>query len=285
MSTVLWKVRTSAGASWAVGPIEKGPSELLESGMSLDVLLGPEGPRLTELDQLPTAGPVPPSSRLLAPAGSQPVWAAGVTYERSRDARRAESSSPDHYDHVYEAERPELFLKALPGAVRGPGQPVAIRSDSTWDVPEPELALVIDSSGQIVGYTIGNDMSSRSIEGENPLYLPQAKLYRGACSMGPAIVPRQGAEDLADKVIEMTITRNGDTVFRDLLPVNRMYRRTEDLASWLNRAQDHPSGVLLLTGTALVPPSDFTLHAGDVVHITITGLGCLTNPVERIEVG
>ena len=181
MGAALWRLSSPQGIRWAIGSIPQGPSRLLEPGLSLDTLLGRDGPGLGALDQLPTTGPVPPASRVLVPAGSQPVWAAGVTYERSRAARRAESSSPDHYDHVYQAERPELFLKALPGAARGPRDPVAVRGDSTWDVPEPELALAIDADGQVAGYTIGNDMSSRSIEGENPLYLPQA-----SCTAEPA---------------------------------------------------------------------------------------------------
>jgi 2-dehydro-3-deoxy-D-arabinonate dehydratase len=218
----------------------------------------------------------------VAPIGSQEVWAAGVTYERSRDARTAESRHADPYTRVYEAERPELFFKATPGRVRGPGEPVCIRADSGWDVPEPELALVLNSRLEAVGYTIGNDVSSRSIEGENPLYLPQAKVYDGSCALGPWIVPAWELDPYGRRV-ELEIRRGEEVVFAGATGTDRLRRRLDDLARWLGRANRFPAGVILLTGTGIVPPDDFTLLAGDAVSIRIEGIGELTNPVEVIE--
>jgi 2-dehydro-3-deoxy-D-arabinonate dehydratase len=210
------------------------------------------------------------------------VWAAGVTYTRSRDARMEESDTPDHYDRVYHAARPELFPKAGPGRTRGPQDPVGIRADSAWDVPEPELGLVIDRHGTIVGYLNGNDMSSRNIEGENPLYLPQAKVYTGSCAVGPCIVPVDEAPDPTTMVIRLTVDRAGTTVMDETVSVADLHRRPTDLANWLFRTLDFPVGVILLTGTAIVPPSTFTLRAGDRITITTSGLGALTNIVEVV---
>ena len=281
----LWRVDTGDGVRLARGPVGGGPSELLEPSLDVDMLLSEGGPSLADIDALPADGTVPEGSNILAPTGSQPVWAAGVTYQRSHDARRAESTAPDHYDHVYTAARPELFFKALPGTARGPAEPVTIRSDSTWDVPEPELTLVIDASGEIAGLTIGNDMSSRSIEGENPLYLPQAKLYAGSCALGPALVPLAEAPPIKELRITMTIRRGGDIVYHDEVGVDRMRREPRELASWLCRAQHLPTGAFLLTGTALVPPESFTLRSGDEVDVEIGGIGRLTNVVDVLEVG
>ena len=227
-------------------------------------------------EAFPVAGDV----AVLAPVDAQEVWAAGVTYERSKVARMEESESGgDFYDRVYEAERPELFLKATPRLVVGPNQPVRVRRDSTWDVPEPEMTLVLSSAGRIVGVTVGNDMSSRSIEGENPLYLPQAKMYDGACALGPMIRIVDDELDLRALAIRLTISRGGSAAFTGETSTARMRRTPEELAGWLFRELEFPDGALLMTGTGIVPPDDFTLRSGDVVEIAIDGVGVLTNPV------
>lgn len=218
---------------------------------------------------------------LLPPIESQEVWACGVTYERSRDARMHESSQRDVYDRVYDAKRPEIFFKATPARVVGPGAEVAIRGDSTWDVPEPELALVLNSALELVGYTIGNDVSSRSIEGENPLYLPQAKVYGACCALGPTIVPADEVADPLDLAIRLEIARGGATVFQGETSTARLHRSLADLIAYLGRDNPFPAGAVLLTGTGIVPPDDFTLAPGDVVRIAIAGLGALENPVRR----
>jgi len=224
-----------------------------------------------------------PEPTLLAPLDAQEVWAAGVTYERSRAARREESpSGGDFYDLVYEADRPELFFKALPHRVSGPGGPIRIRRDSAWNVPEPELALVLSSSGAIVGYSIGNDVSSRSIEGENPLYLPQAKVYEGACALGPMVaIAAPGGLDPRSLPVRLTIERDGAVAFTGETSTARMRRRPEELAGWLVRELRFPWGVVLLTGTGIVPPDAFSLQEGDVVEIAIEGIGTLANTVAR----
>lgn len=224
--------------------------------------------------------PIHPT-KLLPPIGSQEVWAAGVTYLRSRAARMAESKDAgggDFYDRVYSAERPELFFKSLPHKVVGPVSPVGLRSDATWSVPEPELALLIDPKGRIVGYTAGNDMSSRDIEGQNPLYLPQAKVYNRSCALGPGILIAQGPLPPETR-IELTVERAGATAFTGATTLSQMKRRPEELASYLYRDQTFPFGTFLLTGTGVVPPDSFTLHHGDVIRVTIDGIGTLLNPV------
>ena len=223
--------------------------------------------------------------QVLAPVDVQEVWAAGVTYRRSRDARMEESSQKDVYDLVYDAERPEIFLKATPQRVVDPGEPVMIRSDSTWDVPEPELALVLNRHGEIVGYTVGNDMSSRSIEGENPLYLPQAKIYDGSASLGPVVVLASEIDDPLALRIELVIERGGAEAFRGETSTSQIHRSLDELTTYLFRGSSHPDGGFLMTGTGIVPPDDFTLDDGDVVHVTIEGIGTLTNPVRRLDVG
>jgi 2-dehydro-3-deoxy-D-arabinonate dehydratase len=216
---------------------------------------------------------------LAAPLDVQEVWASGVTYLRSKIARIEESAGGgDFYDLVYQAERPELFFKSMAHRVVGNGQPVRIRRDSAWNVPEPELALVLSAAGMIVGYTIGNDMSSRSIEGENPLYLPQAKVYDGSCSLGPGILLRDGDEIPRD--IHMIINRQGSAVFEGTTSTTRIRRPLTELADYLFREMTFSNGVFLLTGTGIVPPDDFTLHPGDKVSITIEGIGTLENIVE-----
>ena len=217
---------------------------------------------------------------LLAPIDQQEVWAAGVTYKRSQTARMEESeTSASCYDLVYEADRPELFMKATPHRVSGPGQPVRMRYDATWNVPEPEITCVVSSQGTLVGFTIGNDMSSRDIEGENPLYLPQAKVYRQCAGLGPCITLLDSMPAREDTGIKLQIERGGEVVFEGNSGVSEMHRTFEDLIGYLCREQEFPNGVFLMTGTGIVPDSDFTLNAGDVVHITICGIGTLTNPV------
>lgn len=215
------------------------------------------------------------------PIGNQEVWASGVTYLRSRDARMEESKNSgaaDVYQKVYEAERPELFFKSTSARVVGNRDEVFIRSDSAWNVPEPELTLFINSVGEIQGYTIGNDMSSRSIEGENPLYLPQAKVYEKSCSLGPCLfVPEKPISP--STTISITIRRNQQDVFNNSIQLDRMKRNLPELAAWLYKSLKFPAGSFLMTGTGIVPPNDFTLQALDEVSIEIEGIGKLTNTV------
>jgi len=223
------------------------------------------------------------SVRLLAPVERQEVWAAGVTYLRSKKARMDESEfSANAYDRVYAAARPELFFKSMPAKVVGPGQAVGIRRDGRWNVPEPELALVINSAGRVAGFTIGNDMSSRDIEGENLLYLPQAKVYDRSCALGPCIVV--GADETAARrwTIDLQIHRAGSIVFQGATCVDQIKRSFDELAGYLCRSQTFADGAILLTGTGIVPPDAFTLQAGDRVQIAISGIGTLENSVERV---
>jgi 2-dehydro-3-deoxy-D-arabinonate dehydratase len=218
---------------------------------------------------------------LLPPIGSQEVWAAGVTYFRSRDARMEESKSAgggDFYDRVYHAERPELFFKATPHRVVGPQAKVAIRQDALWSVPEPELVLFISPSGKITGYTIGNDMSSRDIEGENPLYLPQAKVYDRSCALGPCLLISNESLPAATE-ISLQILRAGEPAFAGTTALREMKRKPEELVEYLYRSSTFPQGCFLLTGTGIVPPDSFTLHAGDEIRITISPIGTLVNVV------
>ncbi|MEU4157817.1 fumarylacetoacetate hydrolase family protein [Actinoplanes sp. NPDC026670] len=218
----------------------------------------------------------------LPPLDRQEVWAAGVTYRRSRDGRREESGHGSLYEHVYTGERPEIFFKASPWRVVGDGEAVGIRADSGWDVPEAEVGLVLNAAGEVFGYTLGNDMSSRSIEGENPLYLPQAKIYDRACAVGPAIVPIWSAGP-GPFDIGLRVLRDGRTAYAATTSTSAMARSFEDLAGWLFRALSFPAGAVLLTGTGMVPDVDFSVRPGDTVEITSAELGTLTNPV--IEVG
>jgi len=216
-----------------------------------------------------------------APIGSQEVWAAGVTYFRSRDARMEESKSAgggDFYDRVYSAQRPELFFKATPHRVVGPGQKVAIRSDASWSVPEPELVLFVTPGGKIAGYTIGNDMSSRDIEGENPLYLPQAKVYDRSCALGPCLLVSENSLP-ASTEIKIEIQREGKTAFSGATTLREMKRTPEDLVRYLNHSCSFPTGCFLFTGTGIVPPDSFTLKSGDEISIAIPPIGTLSNTV------
>ncbi len=220
----------------------------------------------------------------LAPLDRQEVWAAGVTYKRSQEARERESEgAAAFYDKVYDADRPELFFKATPNRTVGHGGRVRIRKDSKWSVPEPEFGLVLDRKLQLVGYTIGNDMSARDIEGENPLYLPQAKMYANCCAVGPVITLRNSMPKLETVKIRMSIDRFGQTVFQGGTTLAEMNRSLEDLISWLGRDNTFPHGVILLTGTGIVPPDDFTLEADDRVSIAVDGIGRLSNIVEQAE--
>ena len=221
-------------------------------------------------------------SELYPPIGdSQELWACGVTYLRSKVGRQEESKAAgggDFYAKVYEAERPEVFFKSTPHRVVGHNGKVNIRKDSTWDIPEPELTLVVSSSGKIVGYTIGNDMSSRSIEGENPLYLPQAKTYDGCASLGPCIFVTDEPLD-ANTMISLEISRNNKQVFEGSIGINQMKRTPEELMSFVYRACSFPNGCLIMTGTGIVPGSDFTLLSGDEIKISIDHIGTLINTV------
>ena len=222
------------------------------------------------------------SKETLAPIVSQEVWASGVTYLRSREARMEESKDSgggDFYAKVYDAERPELFFKATAARTVGPGAQVLIRRDSMWNVPEPELTLCMASSGKIIGYTIGNDMSSRDIEGANLLYLPQAKVYRHSCALGPFIRIAATEAEAREWAIRLAITRNGQTEFSGETSVGKIKRTFPELARWLFQSQEFSQGAILLTGTGLVPPNEFTLAAGDHVRIEISGIGVLENTV------
>jgi 2-dehydro-3-deoxy-D-arabinonate dehydratase len=218
----------------------------------------------------------------LAPVDSQEIWASGVTYERSREARQEESvDGGDIYARVYQAERPELFFKGQAQKVIGHLGEVGIRDDATWSVPEPELAVVFNPAMEAVGFTIGNDMSSRDIEGANPLYLPQAKVYKASCALGPTIL-LQASNEWLEATIHIKIVRNGSQVFDGEVHTARIKRKLTELGSYLGHSNEFPDGAVLLTGTGIVPPSDFTLAADDVVSITIDGIGTLTNSVKVV---
>ena len=222
------------------------------------------------------------TSEIQAPIQNQEIWACGVTYLKSKVGRQEESKTAggaDFYARVYEADRPEIFFKATAYRTAGPGEKVNIRKDSTWDVPEPELTLVVTSSGKIIGYTVGNDMSSRSIEGENPLYLPQAKTYDGSAAVGPCIYITDQPLP-ADTLIQMQILRNNGEVFRGEIAISQIRRQFQDLVSYLYRENSFPHGCLVMTGTGIVPSSDFTLKSGDEIRITIGPIGTLINTVK-----
>lgn len=217
---------------------------------------------------------------LLAPIDRQEVWAAGVTYQRSQTARMQESEhGATHYDRVYTAPRPELFFKATPHRVAGPEQPVRIRQDTQWCVPEPELALVLNSHLRLVGFTVGNDMSARDIEGENPLYLPQAKVYSGCCALGPCITLAEQMPPRQQTQITLRILRGDAVAFQGSTSLSQLKRTYEELIGYLARDNAFPDGVFLLTGTGIVPEDDFTLAQGDLIEIAIDGIGTLRNPV------
>jgi 2-dehydro-3-deoxy-D-arabinonate dehydratase len=283
MTRALFRLALADGTTrWAAGTIESGPASLLRADASLASLLGgPVEAIPAALAQAETGGlPVPGGAHLLAPVDAQEIWAAGVTYERSRDARMEESDEPSVYDHVYEAVRPELFFKAVGWRVRAPGDPIGIRRDSGWDVPEPELGLVVTARMEVAGYVLGNDVSSRTIEGENPLYLPQAKVYDGSCSLGPAIVPVSEAEP--PFAIRLVVERENGVLLDETTSTIRIRRSFDELVEHLGRALKLPAGAVLLTGTGVVPDPSFTLREGDVVRIESEPLGLLENRVELV---
>ena len=256
------------------------PLDLAGDVASLQDILESENPAATAESLRTDDRFAADSVTLLAPIDQQEVWAAGVTYKRSQTARMEESeTSASCYDRVYESPRPELFLKATPHRVSGPGQPLRIRQDATWNVPEPEITCVVNSRLELVGFTVGNDMSSRDIEGENPLYLPQAKVYRQCAGLGPCITLAADMPAREETAIRLEIQRAGETVFQGETSVDQMARTFEGLIEYLGRDQEFPHGVFLMTGTGVVPESDFTLKADDVVHISIDGIGTLTNPI------
>jgi len=259
---VRWVARTQVGNA----PLRVGLDDLLR--LSLDEA------RAVVASAVPAAGL---SGAALPPVDSQEVWGTGVTYEQSRAGRVAESTEGGIYDRVYLARRPEIFFKATAQRVVGDGQPVGIRADSPWNVPEPELGIVLNAAGEIFGYVVGDDVSSRSIEGENPLYLTQAKVYDRSCALGPGIVPAWAASGPFDIALRV---QRGDTVaFEGSTSTASITRRFQDLAAWLMAALAFPVGVVLLTGTGIVPDESFSLRAGDVVTIDIPRIGTLTNPV------
>ena len=247
---------------------------------SLAQLLGAGRERLHEaVDRALQRPPLTAPAELLAPVDEQEVWASGVTYRRSATARVEESSVGDVYELVYEAERPELFLKAPAARVPAPGAPLRIRADSTWDVPEPELALVLDAGAQVVGYLAADDVSSRSIEGANPLYLPQAKIYDDSLGLSGTIVLARDVDDRRSAAIELEIHRDGERIFAGTTSVSEMKRSFEELVGALFRELSFPAGVVLLTGTGVVPPDDVTLRDGDRVRIAVEGVGVLEHDI------
>jgi 2-dehydro-3-deoxy-D-arabinonate dehydratase len=268
---LLTRHQTPHGPRWAAD------NRLLEDTFDLRLLLAMPRADLTAfVEGMLTSEDA--HGALLAPIEMmQEVWACGVTYQRSQQARRAESEIGQVYDWVYAAQRPELFFKAIGWRVVTHQQPVRIRADSAWNVPEPELTLVINQRREIVGYTVGNDLSSRSIEGENPLYLPQAKVYDASCALGPGLYLTE-VEPLRDLPIAIEIVRQGQTVWQGATRTSQMKRRFEELAEYLYRELSFPHGVFMMTGTGLVPPDDFTLAVEDVVKIEIGAL-TLENPV------
>jgi 2-dehydro-3-deoxy-D-arabinonate dehydratase len=267
-----WAVRRSSGGAVTDVPLATTLADLL--ALPLDSARAVVQAAVEEAGDGVPAG----AGAVLAPVDRQEVWAAGVTYRRSRDGRAEESSHASLYDLVYDAQRPEVFFKATPERVVPHGEPVGIRADSGWDVPEPEVGLVVNSRGELFGYVAGNDMSSRSIEGENPLYLPQAKVYTRSCALGPGVVPVWEAPQ-GPLGVSLRIERDGRAVFDDTTSTAAMKRTFDDLVDWLFRGLDFPAGVVLLTGTGLVPGSGFTLREGDAVTVTVDGVGTLTNPV------
>jgi 2-dehydro-3-deoxy-D-arabinonate dehydratase len=256
--------------------------ELYRLEASLAQLLAAGREELHEaVDRALATEPIAEATELLAPVDEQEVWASGVTYRRSATARVEESSVGDVYEMVYAAQRPELFLKAPANRVPRPGAPLRIRRDSQWDVPEPELALVLDAHAEIVGYLVADDVSSRTIEGANPLYLPQAKIYDDSLGLSGTIVLARDAGDMTTAAIEVQIERDGEPVFEGATSVSEMKRSFDELAAALFEELSHPAGAVLLTGTGVVPPDEFTLHDGDRVRIAIEGVGILEHAIYR----
>ncbi len=260
----------------------ESPNHLL-AGLGWDTVFRSEDPAAIIRQALTEGVPMEAHGDAITrpPMESQEVWAAGVTWERSRTARMEESADAggaSFYDLVYEADRPELFLKATPHRVVGHGQPMTLRTDSRWIVPEPEVTVAVTAGGRVFGYTIGNDLSCRDIEGANPLYLPQAKVFTACAAVGPGMVIRDDPLP-NDTVIRLSIRRRGSEVFAGTAPLSRLKRTPADLVSWLYRHNEFPAGCLLMTGTGIVPPDDLCLQDGDEVSIAIDGIGELTNPM------
>lgn len=286
----LAKVRLADG-SVRVASVEDQTVKLLDLSRSGtirclgDILREDDPVALARLLIDEAAGPLPAGAvRFLAPIDSQEVWAAGVTYKRSQIARMEESESgASHYDKVYTAPRPEIFYKGNARRTSGPGEPVRVRADSRWTVPEPEFTLVVSPKGKLVGYTVGNDMSARDIEGENPLYLPQAKVYNQCCALGPCVLLADQPLDRDSTKVILTIHRAGREAFKGETHIGMIVRGWDELIGWLIRENDIPDGAFLLTGTGIVPPDEFTLEDGDSVSIEITGIGTLTNPVVKAK--
>jgi 2-dehydro-3-deoxy-D-arabinonate dehydratase len=279
----LIKFRTRAEPVPCAGLVDSDRVTTLASGVrALSAILHAEDAREAVHQLLATSGPRHDlgAIEILAPIDAQEVWGAGVTYERSKVARQEESEQGGtFYDLVYRAPRPELFFKATPHRVAGPNRAIRVRQDSRWSVPEPELALVVSPRLELVGFTIGNDVSARDIEGENPLYLPQAKVYSAACALGPAITLVKDMPPIAETEIHLSIDRQGKTVWEGATSAGRMVRTFDELIGWLGRENTFPEGVILLTGTGIVPPDEFSLDSGDQVRISISGIGTLINPV------
>lgn len=281
MALALYRVELSDGAvRIARGDSHQGPQEVFDPEVTLTGLMQMSGAAISEAtSDLPAHG-LDTSVRILSPIEEQDVWAAGVTYRKSRQAREEESAEPDCYARVFTADRPELFFKSKGPRVVGPEEAIGIRADSNWDVPEAELVLALNSDLSIVAFTIGNDVSSRQIEGENPLYLPQAKVYERSCALGPCLVLNDAVSPPFD--IGLRVTRGDRTPVEISGSTSEMQRSLGGLASYLGRALSFPQGVFLMTGTNLVPTPDFTLRDGDQVEISIGGLGELRNPVVTV---
>ncbi len=278
------RFRTPDSAVARIGVLSAGTITAITGVGSLAELWRRSAAELSELLSSVTGPAFSPATVTLLPPvdGATEVWASGVTYKISQSARMEESErAASIYELVYAADRPELFFKSAAWRVVGDGEPIAIRPDSTVNVPEPEVALVVNPAGEIVGYTVCNDVSSRTIEGENPLYLPQAKMYLGACAVGPAIRPAFEVHDPYGLSIAMTIQRDGLTAWEGSASTAQLHRRFDELIDYLTRAEAFPDGVILSTGTCLVPPSPFTLQPGDIVSIEVGDVGTLTNYVVR----
>ncbi len=259
----LARLQTKDGPRWALD------GKLLPVDFSFGKLMELPAPAQAESLRSVVTGELAEGIPLAPIDTDQEVWAAGVTYQRSREAREAESATADIYQRVYTAERPELFFKSAGWRVIGPGNAIHVRKDSRWNVPEPELTLVINCHGEVCGYTAGNDVSSRDIEGENPLYLPQAKVYNGSCALGPFIRLVENGEALRDLPIRLTISRGGGVGFSGETSTRLMKRTWTDLAAYLFRELEFPQGALLMTGTGIVPPETFSLQVGDEVQIKV----------------
>lgn len=282
MTLTLFRLRLPNGDTrLAIGTPRRGPTTLLRAEVGIDTILSLKVEAAAARIGSAVADGVPKGSTILAPIESQEVWASGVTYRTSRDARREEAiDGGDVYERVYSARRPELFVKSVGWRVCGDGDEIGIRADSTWDVPEPELTLVVNSEREIFGYTIGNDVSSRSIEGENPLYLPQAKVYDRSCAVGPGITLATEIDPPFE--LSLRILRDGSEVFQARDSTSNLMRSFDEQLRWLFAALPFPHGVFLMTGTSIVPPPPFTLTPGDEVTIEIEGLGTLHNTARAV---